>query len=219
MKWREVPWIGFDVETTGLDARKDRVLQFAAVVYDPVKAAFGAPLSLACGTDGVPIAEGARKVCGIDAGMVAGCEPFDAQLGHLCGFLSTQAPDDCIYLAYNAPFDCAFLHCAFDRQKFLMPFDPLRVLDPLVFARCFWSFNRLGELARRLQLVAEPAHEAVGDVRTMIRCWRELARKVRGLPDDFDELLKVQDAKIRQWELRSGKSYRRQLASVLEGDA
>jgi DNA polymerase-3 subunit epsilon len=92
----------FDLETTGLSAAKDRIVEIAAVKFDRrgVISRFAALVN-----PGVPMPEGAGDVNHITDEMLAGKSPPEAVLPDFLRFI-----DGAALVAHNAPFDCGFVN-------------------------------------------------------------------------------------------------------------
>jgi len=212
MNWREAKIIAFDTETTGLDPIEDRIVQFAFEIFDPPQ--FTAELIGLCGTDGVNISDSAAHVHGLTNEMVAGKPSFDSRLPEILDFLEfivKYSKGNYFLLGYNSPFDLAFLCAALQRCDLTMDFDPLRVVDPVIFARMMWKYgNRLEEVAQRLGIDAGKKHDAGWDAKTTVKVLLAL----EDVPSTLDELLVMQNEGIRAWEKRSGHEYRDTLKLV-----
>ena len=220
MDWSHSLIIGFDTETTGLDAWAGRVIQFGVSVWqghglsDPPTPVAGGDWCIDCGSDGVPIEEGARKVHGISDERIAGCDPFDRQIGWVLGFLRPFAEQDHVFTAYYAPFDLAFLVAAFHRCAQVLPIDSRRVVDPVTFARQGWvrQSNRLAAVAPRVGVAYSP-HGALVDAQATVQVLVAVAHKWC-LAADLDKVLAQQDKCIDVWNRATGHDYRDQLSKV-----
>ena len=220
MDWSHSLVIGFDTETTGLDAWNGRIIQFGVSVwqghgfFEPPTPVAGGDWCIDCGSDGVPIEPGARKAHGIPDERIAGCDPFDRQIGRLLGFLQPFVRQDHVFTAYNAPFDLAYLVAAFHRCQQVLPIAASRVLDPVTFARKAWvrQGNRLVDVAPRLNVVFSP-HDALADAQATVQVLFAIARKWN-LAADLDEVLAQQDKVINIWNRDTGHDYRDQLSVV-----
>jgi DNA polymerase-3 subunit epsilon len=217
MNWKKRKMIGFDTETTGLDPVNDRIIQLAACVYDPLAVKFGESFVVLCGSDGVEMSRGAANTHGISPDQIVGLPSCDARLSQFVGWLERQTKDGCAFVAYNAPFDLAFLTAACKRIGFnagSFPIDPARVVDPLTFARTCWRTNKLSELAGRLGVLQEKAHDALDDVKTTIKVLLHLSNKL-DLSDDFEAVLEEQERSIETWERTVRHRYRDQMRKVM----
>ncbi|MDR1306729.1 MAG: 3'-5' exonuclease, partial [Treponema sp.] len=91
----------FDIETTGLDSRQDRIVEFGAVKFDrrgPI-VRYAALIN-----PGIPMPEEAGRVNGITDQMLAGKPPLEAVFPDFLGLVK-----DTVIIAHNAPFDMGFV--------------------------------------------------------------------------------------------------------------
>lgn len=214
MNWRESRLIGFDVETTGLDPVRDRIVQLAFTTYTPGNDVFGPEYERRCGSDGVELPPEASLIHNIWPEDIVDKPPADALLEELGDFLSDFRREDHIFLAFNACFDTSFLLQAFKRRSLPFPINPMRVLDPLPFARSQWKYNRLPELASRLGVPSGGGHEACKDIRLTIQVMLRIG-ELLDLPADFDAVLNEQEKYICEWEEQMPYRYRDILDKVL----
>ncbi len=99
--------LGFDVETTGLDPKVDRIIEVGAVLYDWERKTPVEILStFVLGTDPPNIPEHIRELTGItDADVSTYGRPSEAVGSR---FIQMAGRADA-WMAHNAPFDLAFL--------------------------------------------------------------------------------------------------------------
>jgi DNA polymerase-3 subunit epsilon len=191
----------FDIETTGLDPRQDRIVEFGAVKFDnrgPI-CRYSELIN-----PGIPMPEGAGRVNGITDEMLAG-KPS----------LETVFPDflrlvkDTVIIAHNAPFDTGFVneqlkifyeagqkHAAAEARGSLLPgLDdggeaagpawappfpalPNRIADTLLMARRLFpgrNSHKLQDLAAFLDIKAQNAHRAEDDARLCMEIFIQMA--------------------------------------------
>jgi DNA polymerase-3 subunit epsilon len=203
----------FDIETTGLDPKQDRIVEFGAVKFDrrgPI-CRYAALIN-----PGIPMPEEAGRVNGITDEMLAGKPP-----------LETVFPDflrltrDTVMVAHNAPFDIGFVNeklknlyeagkkrGAAEAQGSLLPgladdeapgtawappFPalPNRIADTLIIARQVFpgrNGHKLQELAAALNIKVKSAHRAEDDARICMEIFvrlaaDRLAELAKGIPD------------------------------------
>jgi len=154
----------FDIETTGLDARRDSIVEIGAVRFNK-QGIIDRFSQLA--NPGLPMPAEAGKVNNITDEMLAGQPPIQEVLP---AFLRFSA--DSIILAHNAPFDCGFVNQSLSRLcddgYVQVSALPNRVADTLPLARRLLpGRNRynLQDIAASLGLKAEAAHRAFDDAR------------------------------------------------------
>jgi DNA polymerase III subunit epsilon len=149
-------FVAFDLETTGLIAGVDRIVECAAVAFqgEDVVDAFARLVD-----PGMPIGEDASRVNGLTDGMVKGAPPIGEVLPDFASFLGRGVP-----VAHNAVFDVGFLCAALDAAGMAGPPGP--VLDTRGLARRAFPGRRsysLESLIRDLDLGIPGAHRALAD--------------------------------------------------------
>lgn len=151
-------FVALDVETTGLHAVRDRVVEFGAVRFT-IGAESGEFSELA--HPGMAIPPDASAVSGITDAMVAGADPTDVVLRRFIAFLG-----DSILVAHNAEFDMGFLRAEIQRAGLPELTNP--VVDTLALApRAFPGRKSyaLQNLVAELGLARNDAHRARDDAR------------------------------------------------------
>lgn len=204
-------FVVFDLETTGLEPKRERIVEIGAVKFDrrgPV-GRFSVLIN-----PGIPMPPAASRVNGITDDMLAGQPSLDEVLPDFLRFVG-QAP----LIAHNAAFDCSFLNAAlaerYERVKrrpqedaaqgslldgdssgtpeaeggdfYEPPFPalPNRVVDTLVYAKEVfpgrWKYS-LQELAKFLGIEAKEAHRAEDDARVCMEVFIKCAEAAAGRP-------------------------------------
>ena len=154
----EVPFVYFDVETTGLKPMfGDRICEVAALRCRGAEE-LGAYHSLV--DPQRPISPGAYRVNRISAEELEGAPLFKDIVEDLLEALSGS-----VMVAHNAPFDLGFLVAEFAMLD--CPMIQMPVLDTLALARRLYFFpsNSLSNVARSLGLSTGRLHRALSDVR------------------------------------------------------
>ncbi|MGA2377700.1 MAG: exonuclease domain-containing protein [Spirochaetia bacterium] len=205
--------VAFDVETTGLVAGVDRVVELAAVSFrgDEVLDAFSCLVN-----PEMPMPPAASRVTGITDELLAEAPPAaDALPDFLC-MLARGTP-----VAHNAVFDVGFVSVEAEAAGLPAPEGP--VLDTRGLARHAFpgrfSYG-LGNLARDLRLVTPGAHRALADAHACRQlfqaCVERLAKdaelsiqdliRLSGAPLDFcaHAPRQPQTARLLQQSLESG---------------
>ncbi len=92
----------FDLETTGLEKTRDRIVEIGAVKFDAmgVIARFNVLIN-----PGIPMPPEAGRVNGISDEMLADKPPIEEVMGDFVDFVG-----DSILIAHNAPFDTGFVN-------------------------------------------------------------------------------------------------------------
>jgi DNA polymerase-3 subunit epsilon len=173
------PFTAFDTETTGLDPKKDRIVEIGAVKFDRRGPACRYSVLV---NPGIPMPWAAGRVNNITDAMLAGKPPLEKVLPDFLRLI-----DNTIILAHNTPFDCGFineklseLYRAENSAVWIPPFPalPNPSADTLVLSRlAFPGRDRyaLQELAGDLGLTLAKAHRADDDaflcMELFIRCF------------------------------------------------
>jgi len=167
----DVPFVAFDLETTGLSAVADRIVEIGAVKF-----VGGRPFQTfeALVDPGIPIPPEVTAIHGITEEMVRGKPGIAEVLPGFLRFLEGSVP-----VAYNAPFDMAFL--AFEVARRGLPSPPTPFLDACRLARLLLpglpAYN-LPSVARRLHVEVPRFHRALTDayacMGVFVRCIERL---------------------------------------------
>ncbi|MDR2479459.1 MAG: 3'-5' exonuclease [Treponema sp.] len=154
----------FDIETTGLDSRQDRIAEFGAIRFD--KQGIISRYSTLV-DPGIPMPEEAGRVNHITPQMLAGQPSLEAALPDFLLFIKNA-----VIVAHNAPFDCGFVNESLARlhSDGLAPFPglPNRIADTLVMVRRIFPGRpryNLQDMAAFLGIQAQSAHRALDDAR------------------------------------------------------
>jgi len=154
----------FDIETTGLDNRRDRIVELGAVKFNR-----HGEIDRYCSLidPGFPMPEEAGKVNNITDAMLAGQPSIQEALPAFLRFAA-----DTIMLAHNAPFDCGFVNNNLSRlcDDGYVPFSalPNRIADTLPLTRRILPGRKhynLQDITASLGIMAEAAHRALDDAR------------------------------------------------------
>jgi DNA polymerase-3 subunit epsilon len=193
----------FDIETTGLDPKQDRIVEFGAVKFDR-----RGPISRysVLINPGIPMPKEAGRVNGITDEMLAGCPPLEAVFPDFLRLVKNT-----IITAHNAPFDTGFVNESLktfyeEAQKrgppgqesllpgleenepargpvWAPPFPalPNRIADTLVLTRRVFprrNSHKLQDLAADLRIRAQNAHRAEDDARLCMEIFIHMAELV-----------------------------------------
>lgn len=134
----------FDTETTGLDAREDRIIEFGGIELEN-RFPTGRTLHLYINPQGRKVHPDALAVHGIADSDLADKPTFPQIAEQLAAFI-----DGASLVAHNANFDTGFINAEFARIG-QPPLDPGRVIDTLAIARRKHPMgpNSLDALCRR----------------------------------------------------------------------
>lgn len=156
---RDLTYVIFDSETTGLNPDRDRVVQLAAVRVVNGKVVAGEVFDTLV-RPGRKIPAQSTKVHGIDDAMVKGAPRFKAVCRDFHQFC-----DGAVIVAHNAPFDTAFLYRQAERID--IDFDH-PVLDTVHLSAAVFggsAEHTLDAICDRLAIGIDPSlrHTALGD--------------------------------------------------------
>jgi DNA polymerase III epsilon subunit family exonuclease len=157
--WEEASFLALDFETTGLDPRKERVVEIGAIRFS-AKGEHGSLASLV--RPGISIPMDVIAIHGISDSDVAHSPGF----AEICGLLMALADGACI-VAHNAPFDVAFLKAELERAG--LPAPRNQVLDTRMLAKAAFPglpSYRLVDLAARFRIDTGRSHRALDDAKT-----------------------------------------------------
>jgi len=191
--WKKIPIAAIDVETTGLDDKRDRVIEVGIVEMcdGEVTDRYGKLIN-----PGVPIPRAVSDLTGIRQEDLEGAPRFEQVASQIRDRLTGR----CV-VAYNLSFDRSFVTTELERCGLDWPEGPS--LDPLVFARALlpWLKRKtLAYVASELGVDLREAHRAKADAEAAGRVLYAFGDR---LPDDLDELLTLQA----QWERSQEERY------------
>ena len=161
-------FVSFDLETTGLSAERERIVEIGAVRFDRTGKELGRFQTLV--NPGKPIPYEAWAVHRISDADVAGAPSCAEVLPSFITFLGE--PETTTLLAHNAVFDASFLGRELGRIGALSP--PHAVADTLHLARSrlpSLGNHRLDTLARHFRLDLGDAHRALADCLRVKGIW------------------------------------------------
>jgi DNA polymerase-3 subunit epsilon len=164
-----------DIETTGLNARKDRITEIAVYIHDGEKIveSFESLVNPEC-----RIPFHITALTGISNKMVA-----DAPYFYEIAKRIVELTDGRIFVAHNASFDYNFIRCEFKR---LLYDYSQRTLCTKKLSRKLMPGNTsygLGYLAKILNLKNPARHRAAGDAITTVRLFEHLMKIENKLED------------------------------------
>jgi DNA polymerase-3 subunit epsilon len=168
--WREAAYCVLDLETTGLDARRDEIVSYAAVPIDDARVRVAGTVEGLVRTAG-PIPGSSVRIHGIRSGDVTGAPTLDEALDRLIAALTGR-----VLVVHVDWVERGFLGPALARRGLQLR-EP--VLDTARLASAW-----LGELpdavslpwlAQKLGLPVYHRHEALGDALTTAQVFLALA--------------------------------------------
>lgn len=173
-------FVALDLETTGLDARTDAIIEIGAVrvVFDRAAGPFACRVLDRFATlvnPLRPIPLRIQQLTGIRDADVAAAPPLVKVIPELLAFVSADVAG---VVAHNAGFDFGFLQAAgihFHRP----PQDTFELASILLPGMASYS---LGELCRQLDIALPEAHRALGDATATAHLFTYLLQRLEHLP-------------------------------------
>ncbi len=156
----------FDLETTGIDVRQDRIVTAHVGLLDPAGLVLSARSWIA--DPGVDIPQGATSVHGIttEHARMHG-RPAGEVIAEVTGALRELLDRGIPVVAYNAPFDFSMLKYEGLRHGVAHIASPSPVIDPLVIDKTYDRYRRgkrtLEVVAAHYAVTLEGAHDAAAD--------------------------------------------------------
>ncbi|MGO3733204.1 MAG: PolC-type DNA polymerase III [Vagococcus sp.] len=191
----DATYVVFDVETTGLSAVYDTIIELSAVkmhkgnIIDTFEQ-FIDP--------GHPLSQTTINLTGITDDMVRGSKSEKEVLTMFKEFC-----EDDILVAHNASFDMGFLNTSY--EKYDMPEAPNPVIDTLELSRLLhpeMKSHRLNTLAKKYNINLEQHHRAIYDSEaTGHLCWIFLKKAKEDFNADYHDELNL--------HIGEGDSYKR----------
>jgi DNA polymerase-3 subunit epsilon len=172
-------YVAFDLETTGLMPRVDRVVEVAGVRFTASGQLLGRFEQLV--NPERPMSPAAQAVHGISDADLAGAPVVKDILPRFLDFLGS--PQSTAMVAHNAGFDAGFLGSELSRAGFQAP--QHRVFDTLALARRWHPelpSHRLSSLADRWGLAQGGMHRALADSLCVMKLWLTLGGPTTPLP-------------------------------------
>ena len=188
MRWKHLPIVAFDTETTGLHPfAGDRIIEFAAVALTigPDGQVSGVSEHSWLINPGIPIPPKVTEITGISDRDVVNKPSFDQVAEDIRKLLAGA-----VTVAHNYPFDLNFLTLELGRCGMSWP-EPLAEIDTVDLSLKHYSEakgHRLIDVCRRLDISLEGAHRATNDAEACGRVFVEVARR-HNVEDDLDAML------------------------------
>ncbi|CAK8053743.1 PolC-type DNA polymerase III [Eupransor demetentiae] len=156
---KDVTYVAFDLETTGLSAVSDRIIELSAVKMEMgnVVDKFEELIN-----PGFPLSEFTTNLTSITDAMVANAKPEKQVINEF-----REWSKGTVLIGHNVTFDADFLNATYDRYGEGPIENP--IIDTLPFTRWLYpdfKSYRLGTLAKRFNINLEHAHRAIFDSET-----------------------------------------------------
>ncbi len=179
-------YIAFDVETTGLSAYSERIVELGAVVFENgvIVNQFGTLVN-----PGIPIPAAASQVNHITNEMI-GRAPNEAQVyPQFVNFLGDALSGGTVICAHNAKFDIDFLCETFKRLGYN---GNIRYVDTLALSRKHLKLDNYKQdtVAASFGIVNQNAHRAVTDAEV---CGKILWELLKTQSEEIEKQVKKQE--------------------------
>ncbi len=187
--------LAFDLETTGLEAERDRILEFCFIEVDAQLNQVGTPFSALVDPE-TEIPEQIQQITGITPDMVAGKPPFRQHAARIQRLI-----EGALLVAHNHRFDVAFLHAELSRagQSGLAPNHPC--IDTLGVERIVNGHNLEACFERYTGEKLEGAHRSQADTEATLAVLRgQIERHKAVLGEDPAGLTQTRLAQLRDPE-------------------
>lgn len=191
--WSTSRFVSFDLETTGTDTSKDRIIELGFVVFEGGVAVERWQQLV---DPEIPLPSIITDVTGITEADLVGQPRLADVVDTILKFLQSG-----LLLAYNHEFDTQLLASELTRIGVQAEFPPC--MDPYPFV---WKHlretqlvrnARLGTACEYLGIVLDSAHRADHDAEAAAKVLLELPNHI-GLPDGLGELLEIQRVLLRE---------------------
>lgn len=205
MSWNSGPFMGFDLETTGLSRQRDRIVSAALVEWRSGQVRAKEWLA----DPGIKIPEEVSKIHGIttEYAQTHG-QPLKEVVSQLHTMLSKTVEAGIPLVIFNASFDLPMIEAHFelfglDTLKTQFGFIP--VLDPLVLDRAVDTYRKgprkLGNMAVTYGIeITETLHNAHADVNLTIEVLNAILAAYPQLGQlSLEEIFDYQTEEYRRW--------------------
>ncbi len=160
-------YIVVDIETTGLDAARDSIIELAAVRVEDgeITEQYESLIN-----PGYPIDDFIAMLTGITNDMLESAPSLEEKLVEYLDFIRRDT-----MLGHYLNFDLRFIGAGAARMA--LEFDGSRYIDTLGIARVVypeWKHHRLCDLVGNLNIPCDQAHRALADVMSTKRCYDSL---------------------------------------------
>lgn len=209
--WASRGLASFDLETTGIDPRADRIVSIGLIDEDAQE------YSLVV-NPGVPIPEKAAEVHGIRDADVAGAVRGADGVAWVLDWLSVAVERRIPVVVYNAPYDLTLLRAEAHRSgRGDLDWDRLLVIDPMVLdwgvERGRFGPRKLTQVCEYYEVVLDDAHDSLADARAARLVALEMAARHEALRSvDLDAVMDAQRSwyadKAADWNAYAAKNNR-----------
>ena len=175
------PLAFFDLETTGVDTRHDRIVEIAMLRFEPGRKPRSLELLF---NPQCPIPSAATAIHGIRDEHVAHCASFADQAARVARFVG-----DADLAGFGAArFDVPFLVAEFERAGWDFPLRGRKVVDALILFHRLEPRDFAAAVRRFCGREHAQAHRAASDVRASVMVLNAMLAKHQELPHGVEEL-------------------------------
>jgi DNA polymerase III subunit epsilon len=174
-------FVCFDLETTGLDPEKDRIIEAAVVIFtfDEIKKSFETLID-----PEIPISLESMAIHHITEEMIVGKPKIEDVISQILALINNYP-----IVGHGIGLDIAFLRAA--AQRFRIPCTlSTQYIDTLRLARLYGESptNSLEMLRKHFNIDSEGAHRAMNDVMVNIEVFKFLSSHFKTTEELFDRL-------------------------------
>ena len=180
-KIRDIPWVVFDFETTGLNSVSDKIIEIGAIKL--VNGKIVDEISTLIKVE-VPIPEVVQKITGITPDMLIGQPTIDSYIHKFFDFIEGS-----VLIAHNAEFDMAFLGAESSRLGYEINWPSFCTLKMARELLPDLPKKNLDTLAEHYNLSFEARHRSIGDAKVTVAVLNQM------LEDEGQHLQKWVDFK------------------------
>lgn len=177
-------FVCIDCEATGLEPKKDRVIEVAFAIFtlDKVIDSFESLVDPEC-----LIPQSSQEIHGISDEMIKGSPKISAILPNILKRIEGK-----ILVGHGIGFDIALLAAEAKRSQIVCSIEQMAYFDTLRMARLYGEspINSLQQLRQHFNIESEGAHRAMGDVVVNIEVFRKLAQSYQTTEELFSILQK-----------------------------
>lgn len=153
----KIPWVVFDLETTGFHKHTDRIIEVGAVKY--LGGEEVGNYSSLVKVD-IPIPKVVQKLTGISEDMLVDQRGIADVLPEFIDFLGGS-----LLVCHNSSFDMTMLGAELSRQNTVLEYSCLCTLKMARELLCDLPNRKLGTIAEHFGLVYETRHRSLSDAR------------------------------------------------------
>jgi DNA polymerase III subunit epsilon len=205
--WKDLTWIAFDTETTGLDPENDRITELGIIHYQNGEVVLRWDVML---NPGIDIPAKVTEITQITNEMVRVSPPIKWMTKPIRRMLTGG-----VLVAYNAKFDYSFLSNALTRAKVKLPlgFELAKIIDPFTWLSELHKYEKgksLSAMCKRYDIEVDQWHRACDDAEATVRLLSKIAPQ---MSDDLDEVFTGQH-EMRATQVADRKDYKKRKDGV-----